>query len=224
MLVEGSLLCDVDDVPKHDDNIGFVRKSIRGQNLDRAGLSSRHMRLMNVIAERVTIPEITKQLEWPEEEVRRVLNGFELAELVQQSSVSSTLRVFGVARKPEIVENVTMFFKANQDRLDGRLVRDLLALRLLLRRSKPTAMVLEVTDEIVEFIAANQTDLEGVKLIGLGVKGAANNTLFDFVVGGDCERSQLAVTFGNLAKQINESKTTTAANSVAQVALPSVKG
>ena len=179
---------------------------------------------MNVIAERVTIPEITKQLEWPEEEVRRVLNGFELAELVQQSSVSSTLRVFGVARKPEIVENVTMFFKANQDRLDGRLVRDLLALRLLLRRSKPTAMVLEVTDEIVEFIAANQTDLEGVKLIGLGVKGAANNTLFDFVVGGDCERSQLAVTFGNLAKQINESKTTTAANSVAQVALPSVKG
>ena len=224
LLVEGSLLCDVDDIPKHDASVGFVRKSVRGQNLDRAGLSSRHMRLMNVIAERVTISEITKQLEWPEEEVRRVLNGFELAELIQQSKVSKTMRVFGVARKQEIAENVTMFFKANQDKLDGRLVRDLLALRLLMRRSKPTALVLEVTDEVIEFIAANQTDLEGVRLIGLGVQDAGDNALFDLVVEGDCERSQLAVTFGELVRKLNESIPATTSDSVATETSPSLKG
>ena len=224
LLVEGSLLCDVDDIPKHDASVGFVRKSVRGQNLDRAGLSSRHMRLMNVIAERATISEITKQLEWPEEEVRRVINGFELAELIQQSKVSKTMRVFGVARKQEIAENVTVFFKANQDKLDGRLVRDLLALRLLMRRSKPTALVLEVTDEVVEFIAANQADLEGVRLIGLGVQDAGDNALFDLVVEGDCERSQLAATFGELVRKLNGSTTTTSSDSVATKITSSVRG
>lgn len=224
LLVEGSLLCDVDDIPKHDDSVAFVRKNVRGQNLDRAGLSSRHMRLMNVITEPVNISEITSQLEWPEEEVRRVLNGFELAELVQQSKVVNTMRVFGVARNLEIVENVTTFFKANQDKLDGRLVRDLLALRLLLRRSKPTALVLEVTEEVVEFIEESQEDLAGIKLVGLGIQDAGDNAPFDFVVEGDCERAQLAVTFGKLVKKLKESKTSSAVTSVKAAASQAVEG
>ena len=206
LLVEGCLLCDVDDIPKHDGSTGFVRKNVRGQNLDRAGLSSRHMRLMNVIAEPVNIAEIVSQLEWSEEEVRRVLHGFKLAELVEQQTISNTMRVFCVAAKPEIAENVTVFFKANQDKLDGRLVRDLLALRLLLRRSKPTALVLEVNEDVVDFIEENQKDLVGIKLIGLGIPAMENNAPFDLVVEGDCTRSQLAETFGKLVKQIDDSK------------------
>ena len=205
LLVEGSLLCDVDDVPKHDDSIGFVRKIVRGQNLDRAGLSSRHMRLMNVIAEPINITQITSQLEWPEEEVRRVLYGFEMAELVEQKNISDAIRVFAVASKLEIKENVNAFFKANQDKLDGRLVRDLLALRLLLRRLKPAALVLEVTEDVVSFIEENHQDLAGIKLVGLGIQEAENNEPFDFVVEGDCTRSQLAETFGKLAKKLDDS-------------------
>ena len=205
LLVEGSLLCDVDDVPKHDDSVGFVRKNVRGQNLDRAGLSSRHMRLMNVIAEPTNITQITSQLEWPEDEVRRVLYGFEMAELVEQKAITNTMRVFGVAVKPEIKENVSHFFKANQDKLDGRVVRDLLALRLLLRRSKPEALVLEVTEDVVNFVEENHKDLAGIKLIGLGFESAENNAPFDLVVEGDCTRSQLAETFAELVKKIDAS-------------------
>jgi len=74
LLVEGSLLCDVDQIPKHDNSVAFVRKNIRGQNLDRAGLSSRHMRLMSVIAEPINVEQIASQLKWSDEEVRRELD------------------------------------------------------------------------------------------------------------------------------------------------------
>ena len=205
LLVEGCLLCDIDEIPKLDASVGFVRNNVRGQNLDRAGLSSRHMRLINVIAEPVNVAQIASQLKWPEEEVRRVLHGFQMAELVGQKTISNVMRVFGVASKPEIVENVSVFFKANQDKLDGRVVRDLLALRLLLRRSKPTALALEVTEDVVKFIEDNQDDLAGIKLIGLGIQDGGDNAPFDLVVDGDCTREQLATTFGKLVKLIDAS-------------------
>ena len=221
LLVEGCLLCDVDDVPNHDDSVGFTRKNVRGQNLDRAGLSSRHMRLLNVIAEPVSITQISSQLEWPEEEVRRVLHGFQMAELVEQKVISNAMRVFVVANKPEINQNVSLFIKANQDRLDGRVVRDLLALKLLLRRSKPAVLVLEVTEDVVNFIEQNQNDLAGVKIVGLGAEEASNNEPFDLVVEGDCTGTQLAAAFGELVKQIEAPAAVSVA--VPPVVTPSVQ-
>lgn len=206
LLVEGSLLCDVDDIPKHDSSVAFVRKNIRGQNLDRAGLSSRHMRLMSVVAEPINVEEIASQLNWPDEEVRRVLNGFEMAELVEQTKASNLMRVFGLASKPAITENLTSFFKANEDKLEGRVVRDLMALRMMLRRSKPTALALEVDQGTIAFVLENQKNLAGIKLIALGVENAEDNSPFDLVVDGDCTRVQLAETFGLLVKSLAESK------------------
>ena len=81
-----------------------------------------------------------------------------------------------------------------------------------------------MTDEVIEFIAANQTDLEGVRLIGLGVQDTGDNALFDLVVEGDCERSQLAVTFGELVRKLNESTPATTSDSVATETSPSLKG
>lgn len=224
LLVEGSLLCDVDQIPKHDDRIGFVRKNVRGQNLDRAGLSSRHMRLMNVIAKPVGITEITSQLDWPEEEVRRVLYGFELAELIEKSTVSNAISVYGVVQTVEIAENAVAFFKANQDKIASRLVRDTLALRLLLRKSKPTALVLEVSDDVVEFLADNQKELAGITLIGLGIEDTQDNAPFDFVIGGECSRSQLAATFGKMVEQINASKAVCTTAPAAEASPKTVEG
>ena len=84
LLVEGALICDESELPAFRDDAAHVRKAIRGQNLDRAGLSSRHMKLMGMLAKPVTAEQIANQLGWPVEEVRRVLHGFELAELVEQ--------------------------------------------------------------------------------------------------------------------------------------------
>lgn len=198
LVVEGSLICDVDEVPNFADNVGFVRKNLRGQNLDRAGLSSRHMRLMNVVAETVSVSQIASQLGWSEEEVRRVVAGFEMAELVEQTVASSAMRVFGVVSEPAIAANIGGFFQANQDKINGRVVRDLLGLRLLLRRARPDVLVLEYSDEVLEFLKENQSELASVHVVGVGVANATGDEPFGFVIEGECTLEQLAETFGHL--------------------------
>jgi CheY-like chemotaxis protein len=199
LVVEGCLVCDVDEVPQYDDNIGFVRKTLRGQNMDRAGLSSRHMQLMSVVAEPISIKQIAAQISWPEEEVRRVVSGFELAQLIEQCQVSNLMKVFGVISEPSLATNVGGFFQANKDKLNGRIVRDLLALRLLLRRARPDVLVLQNSDVVVEFLNENQNELSNVHVVGVGVANASGNEPFDVVIEGDCTTQQLAETFGHLA-------------------------
>ena len=91
-LVEGALMMEQDQLPELRPDVGFARKAIRGQNLDRAGLSSRHMQLMSQLSEPKTVAQLTKQLGWPEEETRRVLHGFELADLIEQRSLQKDSR------------------------------------------------------------------------------------------------------------------------------------
>jgi CheY-like chemotaxis protein len=201
LVVEGCLICDVDEVPHFAENVGFVRRTLRGQNLDRAGLSSRHMRLMNVVAEPVSVSQIASQLGWSDEEVRRVAAGFEMAELIEQTEASTAIRVFGVVSDTTIATHVSGFFQANSERINGRVVRDLLALRLLLRRARPDVLVLQSSDDIVEFLNENQSELSHVKVVGVGVTNATGDEPFDVVIEGDCTLQQLADTFGHLAQQ-----------------------
>ena len=167
LLVEGALICAYDEVPRVGEGNGIVRRSIRGQNLDRAGLSSRHMRLMSMLAEPVTPDRLAAQLDWPTEEVDRVLHGFELAELIEKCRVSSAKRVFAVISDSTLSQTIQRYFKADPDFVKGRIVRDTLALRLLLRRSKPDAIVLDFQDEtVVEYINENRDSLGGIQVIG----------------------------------------------------------
>jgi len=115
----------------------------------------------------------------------------------------------------QVAENVTLFFKDHEDKLDGRFVRDLLSLRLLLRRSKPTALMLELTKDVVNFIEENRGDMAGIKLIGIGSEAAKDNLPFDLVVESECSRTQLAKTFGKLVDLIG-------ASAPVSVAIPAV--
>jgi CheY-like chemotaxis protein len=90
ILVEGALICPKDDFPEIESDRDFGRQSLRGQNLDRAGLSSRHMGLMRLLSEPVSAARVAAKLDWSTEEAARVLHGFELAELIEMSAVVPT--------------------------------------------------------------------------------------------------------------------------------------
>ncbi len=83
LLVEGAIYCETaDSLSELGDS--YVRRAIRGQNLDRAGLAARHMKVLNTLSEPKSSGELAETLGWDIDEVRQVLSGFVMAELVEQ--------------------------------------------------------------------------------------------------------------------------------------------
>jgi hypothetical protein len=167
ILVESSLICERTELPSVEEGQGYVRKAIRGQNLDRAGLSGRHMKLMNLVTEPISIAEAATQLGWHEEEVQRVAHGFEMAELIEKVSLDDKTKVFGVVADGEQALKVRSFYQQSPEQVTGKLVRDSVGLKLLLRRSRPDVLLLEMGEETLELFDELAELLNDVRVIGI---------------------------------------------------------
>ncbi len=146
LLVEGAVNCDQELLPELMDNVGFVRKAIRGQSLDRAGLSSKHMQLMKFVAEPATVQQIGKQLQWDEDETVRVLHGFEMADLVEQTSVHNRTIIYCVSPDATFKQKISALFSDRGKDVLFTAVSDMLALGLLLRRQRPEVVLVDIPD------------------------------------------------------------------------------
>jgi CheY-like chemotaxis protein len=89
LLVDASLTHELDEAAPQAEQ-RFARRAIRGQNLDRAGLSARHLTLMSALNQPRSVRQLADGLQWDPEEVCRVLRGFLLAELVELSRAPET--------------------------------------------------------------------------------------------------------------------------------------
>ena len=167
ILVDSSLICDKEELPQCASNEGFARQAIRGQNLDRAGLSGRHMKLMNLVSEPTSVSEIANKLGWSEEEALRVAHGFELAGLVEKVSLDEKTKVFGVIADGDQAIKVRSFYQQTPENVNGKLVRDAGGLKLLLRRTRPDVLLVEVGDEAKSLLEEFAELLEDVRVIGI---------------------------------------------------------
>jgi len=169
-LVEGALICDESELPTVTDDSGYVRKPIRGQSMDRAGLSSRHMRLMSLTSDPISISKLAQKLGWPAEEVRRVAHGFELAELVEQSQATTTKQAYGVIADATLAQKINEFLETHQREWVGKVVPDWLALRLLLRRNAPEVLLVEMGEDQTTLQKLSEelsNSVKGVRIIGV---------------------------------------------------------
>ena len=194
LLVEGALACERSEIPELQTGCGFSRRAIRGQNLDRAGLSSRHMKLMNVLDEVVSAEELAVQLGWEFDEVVRVLHGFELAELVEQKPTASAVKVAVVSGNQELNQRLAIFFSQHSNECQGKLVRDWSAAELLLKRMDPHVLLIEVSNEnSLLQLEALRKDLDQIASIRvLGVCDSNDETLKNAV----CESLDMALDLG----------------------------
>lgn len=172
ILVEGALICDESTLPALSESAGFKRRSIRGQNLDRAGLASHHMKLMGSLAEARTISDLAGQLGWEQDEMRRVLHGFELAELIECQTIRETSRVVGITSDQALAQRLAGAFEAQSESITGKLLRDWLALELLLRRNRPHVLMVDLKDDTaighLQKLKSGPTNkLAGLKLVGV---------------------------------------------------------
>jgi CheY-like chemotaxis protein len=147
LLVEAAIYCD--EQPSGDSIWSFARRAIRGQNLDRAGLSARHMNLLNVLSEPKDAQQLTQALGWNADEVRQVLHGFELAELVERRAPVNRGQLVIYEPDPQHAQKLREVLESADNRYSGKVVRDKLALQLVLRRTIPHTLVFAGDDPTV---------------------------------------------------------------------------
>lgn len=148
LLVDGALGCAESELPQETDRTAYVRSNIRGLNLDRAGLSAQHMKVLSHLNEPANSADLARRLDLERGEVRRVLHGLVLAELVECREQADTLTVFALEHDPNGAQTLRSLLAEGSEGCTGRVVRDQLGLQLLLKRGTPDAVLMAVdTDE-----------------------------------------------------------------------------
>ena len=132
--------------------------------------------------------------------MRRVLHGFELAELVAPCQAEQTTRVFCVTSDSQFAQKLESCFNSNQETVAGKIVRDWMALRLVLRRHRPDVLIINLDDPAVpthlKNLMQDPTTLESVRLVG--VQSETDNALptelaakFSQLLNIDCTEQEL---------------------------------
>ena len=142
LLVEASLLCDDAQLPPSDGQVSFVRRAIRGQNLDRAGLAAKHQKIVGLLAEPHSLTQISQKLGWEESETVRVLYALTKAELVEAKRVAAKPTVVLFEPDAEHAQQIRSDLERTDTGFNIKVAREKLALQLLLKKEVPDALVL----------------------------------------------------------------------------------
>jgi CheY-like chemotaxis protein len=175
LLVEGALSARESESPAVDDGQLFARRAIRGQNLDRAGLAAKHIKLLGLLGQPLTAAELAGRLGCDHGEVSRVLQGLLVAEVVELRDGRASQSVIVYETDPELtVQTRRLLGQCNQD-LSGHFVQDRLTLHLMLQRSRPAAILYNLDDDTAAQtirMLRERRQLDGIKLIGTSANTA----------------------------------------------------
>jgi CheY-like chemotaxis protein len=181
LLVEAALTCPDQALPQQNEQVRYVRHGQRGQNLDRTGLTAQHMKILGYLADPVTLPTLAQRAGLQNDEVRRVLYGFQLAEWVQSNEQGESR--FIVALEPDRTGGARLRELLNRPHspYTGKVVRDRLGIQLLVKRNKPDAiLVCADSDDHCSLLRELRgwKELAGVKFVGIvpPAKNAAAGT------------------------------------------------
>lgn len=144
LAVDGALLRG--DAPAVDESREYIRTAVRGQSLDRAGLSASHLRFLTLLNSPMTANELAQQTGCSLEEVMGVVRGMEQVGLVTGRVRSSQSSMIALCADAARAQQLTAFLRAHAGQVQGKVVRDALAVKLLLRRSKPNFLMFDFED------------------------------------------------------------------------------
>jgi len=172
LLIEGALRCNEAELPADESDHVYVRGTPRGQNLDRAGVSAKHLKLLNVLTERRSAHQLADKLGWTSDEARRVLHAFVLVELGERQPKSDARQIVVFDTDPTTAGRLREKLDGGEQRYYGKVVKDRFAMNLVLKRAEPEAIAFvisnaEVYETLCELIGSRKESLADVKWIGL---------------------------------------------------------
>ncbi len=178
LLVEANLVEKT--APECDEYTAWVRKALRGQNLDRGGLHATHMKLLSHLEDPATPQELSERTGMDREEVCRVLTGFEMCEWVERRAHRQTRQVIAMESDRDAANMLRDLLNSEDNDVSGRVVRDRLGLQLLLKRNSPDAVILPMdAPECAELARSLRESAEhqNVRLIGVSSGEDTENDL-----------------------------------------------
>jgi hypothetical protein len=172
LLIEGSLLCDVPPLTDEARQGLFVRRMLRGQNLDRAGVPAHQMKLLGLLAKPQSWDELIQRLQWDDEQLERVLSALLLCDAIEQQANAHSRKVVIFESNPAAVQRLRESLPAGGDRYACKVVKDPLALQMVLRREQPDALVFALDDPAAakmcrDLYFAGQESLANVKWLAI---------------------------------------------------------
>lgn len=141
LLIESALVLDDIELPSLLDT-SFVRKAVRGQNLDRAGLAAKHQKIVGLLAEPHSLKQVCQKLGWDESEATRVLFALSKAELVEAKQIATKPVAILYEPDSEVAQQIKTELEQVQSGFTIKVAREKLALQLLLKKNIPDALVL----------------------------------------------------------------------------------
>jgi len=179
LLIEGSERVTVAAQQDLNDDIVLHRQQIRGQNLDRAGLSAEHAKILNRLNTNQTLTQLAHSLAWSVDTARRVVFGLLLVDLVQAENCTEE-EVVVFAPDTETARRLRPLL-TNVDGFRLRVLDDWTTVRLLVKRTKPKVMVLPAEGGLVAELRSEQPDWHPV-WIGTGESGHVDPSNFNAVL------------------------------------------
>ncbi|MFK7818566.1 MAG: response regulator [Planctomycetaceae bacterium] len=167
LLVDASLTAA--DTPECNETIAWVRKAIRGQNLDRGGLDAKHMKLLSHLEDPITAQQLADKTGVQRDEIVRVLCGLEAVDWIERREHKQTRQVIAMESDRDAANMLRDLLGGDHD-LSGRVVRDRLGLQLLLKRNTPDCVILPTdVPESAELIRQlrESADHQDVRLIAV---------------------------------------------------------
>lgn len=168
LLVDSALTAN--DAAVADEQTAWVRKALRGQNLDRGGLDAGHMKLLSHLEDPATPHQLTEKVDMTPDEIARVLEGLEMADWVERREYRHTRQVFAMESDREAANLLRGFLNQEDSDVSGRVVRDRLGLQLLLKRNVPDAVILPLDAPESAGLAQSireSAEHQNVRLIGV---------------------------------------------------------
>lgn len=193
--------------PECDEYTAFVRKALRGQNLDRGGLDARHMKLLSYLEDPATPQQLADKTGMEREEVCRVLVGLEMVDWVERRAHKQTRQLIAMESDRDAANLLRDMLNDEGNDLAGRVVRDRLGLQLLLKRNCPDAVLLPMdapeSAEVARTLRES-TEHEGVCVIGVS---SGDETETDLGADAVLTRPYTLQDVMNIANQTLESDT-----------------
>jgi CheY-like chemotaxis protein len=147
LLVEAALRCDESQLPRETADTYYSRRTLRGQNLDRAGLTAHQMRVLSAVTDPQTADEIATKLGVDVTEIRRVLQGLAYADLIERQVGGKSHSIVVLDDDATTARNLRKRLDEEGGRYAAKIVRDQLAVQLLLKRSRPDALIMPMDTE-----------------------------------------------------------------------------
>ncbi|MCA9175058.1 MAG: response regulator, partial [Planctomycetales bacterium] len=179
LLVDGALAMDESRLPNWTESHCFTRRMSRSHSLDRSGMATRHVKLASLATQPQTLTQLAEKNDLTPDEAKRVLFGLSLGELVEAQAAESAEHVVAVgldataARALQRELGLTSRDQGRPEDWSFHETKDSLGFKVLLRRVRPTVVVIALEDPaVVRSVASlcrqGSSAIAESRLVGVG--------------------------------------------------------